>query len=654
MLLFNTSKHYLDWFVVLVVLICSIVAFRVFQVANATLPDKQINRGLEIWQMPVSNTKEEITPKSATTAIQAVLALPDHAWSTNQRQRLVLNQPKGDTWLRFSVNGFSGMENWLLEVAAPELDNVEIWFFQDKQLVSNYLTGDAFPFRVRPVNNESFVFPVPHKEGAPISVYMRISGGALTFVPLNLWQQERYLLHTAEQKLALGAFLGFIIAMALSNFFFFMFTRAVNFLLYCGYATSVALLLFSLYGFTYKFLWPESPWWQNHSVAVFANLSLMFALLFIRNLVDLRQYSAATDTVLKVLAGMMFFAIPLNLMDLTPPGTLFNYAVLLVVVYVFITGIRLWLKGMRVSRIYVFAWITLLLSASVASLMSLQWLTLGLSLPQVIMLGASLETLLLALLLAKNFSQTSDDLLTAREAALAQEKELRLAKEDVIAMQEQANEALEYKVQERTLELEITLRELAEKNQMLEEKNTLDALTGIKNRRYFDNKLLAEVRRSRREQTSLTLAMVDIDHFKQVNDRWGHQVGDQALQSVAETIQQFLKRPSDEVCRYGGEEFAIIMPTTDAEGARRLLNQIREQVQQMPLKLSDGVLHLTMSIGFNTVVVTDTCSEQDMLKQADLALYQAKNQGRNRVVSASELANDKSPIDTSVKHVVLN
>ena len=636
MALLTSSKRYHDWFVVAVILICVIVAGRLFQIANSTAPDKRIHRGIEIWQ-------ESANANSVPTDvdIHGVLTLPPGAWRTNQKSRITLHNNHSNVWFRFAINGFNDMENWLLELAAPELDEVEIWFFNDQQLVSTYLTGDRFPFRVRPVNNESFVIPVPDNGGKPLNVYMRMNGDALTSVPVNLWQQHRYLIHTAEQKLALGAFLGFIVAMALSNFFFFIFTRSVNFLLYFGYATSVALLLFSLYGFTYKFLWPDNPWWQNHSVAVFANLSLMFALLFIRNLVDLRQFSAANDNILKALAAVVLFIIPLSLMGVTPPGVFFNYAVLLVVAWVAITGVKLWLQGMRVSRIYVFAWVTLLVCASTASMMSVQWLSLSVSLPQVIMVGASLETLLLALLLAKNFSQTSQDLLDARENALAQEKELRLAREEVIATQEQANEELEYKVQERTLELEITLRELAEKNQLLEEKNTLDALTGIKNRRYFDNKLLAEVRRSRREQTMLTLAMVDIDHFKQVNDQWGHQVGDKALQFVATTIKQFLKRPSDEVCRYGGEEFAIIMPATDEKGAQLLLEQIREHLQNTPLTLADGVLNLTMSIGFNSTVVNDASSEHDVLRLADEALYKAKQQGRNCVVSASTLVPKK-------------
>ena len=130
--------------------------------------------------------------------------------------------------------------------------------------------------------------------------------------------------------------------------------------------------------------------------------------------------------------------------------------------------------------------------------------------------------------------------------------------EKLLKIEEEAREELEVKIQERTFELEVTLRELEEKNRELEEKNTQDALTGIRNRRFFDKKYLAEGRRSRREQTELSLVMLDIDHFKAVNDNHGHLAGDDVIKFVGQTIADLLKRPSDEGCRYGGEEFALI------------------------------------------------------------------------------------------------
>ncbi len=165
---------------------------------------------------------------------------------------------------------------------------------------------------------------------------------------------------------------------------------------------------------------------------------------------------------------------------------------------------------------------------------------------------------MLAFILAISYSRQRDFMLSAKEDALEKEREAVRAKQALIELQQSTQDELEYKVGERTLELEIALRELSEANRELEKLNTIDPLTGIRNRRHFDKRLQAEGRRSRREQTPLALAMVDIDHFKSVNDQHGHSAGDACIQHVATILQQQLKRLSDDVCRYGGEEFGLI------------------------------------------------------------------------------------------------
>lgn len=140
-------------------------------------------------------------------------------------------------------------------------------------------------------------------------------------------------------------------------------------------------------------------------------------------------------------------------------------------------------------------------------------------------------------------------------------------------MEAESNEKLERMVQERTLELEIALRELNEANQKLTEQATIDSLTGVKNRSTFDKRLQAEGRISRRQQTPLALLMLDIDRFKTINDKHGHLAGDQTLKSIADTLKNILRRPSDLVSRFGGEEFAIILPNTDTSGALRVQNR---------------------------------------------------------------------------------
>lgn len=161
----------------------------------------------------------------------------------------------------------------------------------------------------------------------------------------------------------------------------------------------------------------------------------------------------------------------------------------------------------------------------------------------------------------------------------------------------------------------------------------IDALTGIPNRRSFSDHILKEVHRSRREKFPLSVIMGDIDNFKLYNDTYGHGGGDECLRKVAQAIHKTLKRPGDFCARYGGEEFIIVLPNTDQQGAMFIAEDIRRNVVnlQIPHEKALPSGFVTISLGVTTTDVNVTISDQELTKQADSALYIAKEKGRNRV-----------------------
>lgn len=185
--------------------------------------------------------------------------------------------------------------------------------------------------------------------------------------------------------------------------------------------------------------------------------------------------------------------------------------------------------------------------------------------------------------------------------------------------------------------------QLEEENQRLQGLVNIDALTQIANRRYFDSYLQTEWRRMLRDRISLSLILCDIDHFKLYNDTWGHPSGDECLRQVAQAIQHTLKRPSDLVARYGGEEFAIILPQTNATGAIQIAEDIRLAVKAILLPGNTtkclGLPHpsVTVSLGVATTVPNPARSACDLIFAADKALYQSKQQGRDRTTLSSTL-----------------
>jgi diguanylate cyclase (GGDEF)-like protein len=159
----------------------------------------------------------------------------------------------------------------------------------------------------------------------------------------------------------------------------------------------------------------------------------------------------------------------------------------------------------------------------------------------------------------------------------------------------------------------------------------LDTLTGVYNRRYFYEYAENEISRSQRYDNQMSLIMLDIDHFKLVNDRFGHLVGDQTLKMIVDTCQSVLRK-SDVMCRFGGEEFIVLLPETNQEdaviAAERICKTISEQ--SLPTNSDLGPVVVTVSIGV-TQLKTKTETLQDLIDEADHALYHAKETGRNRV-----------------------
>lgn len=167
----------------------------------------------------------------------------------------------------------------------------------------------------------------------------------------------------------------------------------------------------------------------------------------------------------------------------------------------------------------------------------------------------------------------------------------------------------------------------------LEQLASIDGLTGLHNRRAFDEQLTREWKRSLRSGRPISLLMMDVDHFKAFNDRYGHGRGDLALISVADSIRDALRRPADLAARFGGEEFVVVLPDTDLDGARRVADTVRRAVmrQHIPHALSDHRA-LTVSIGASERrMLPDSDSIEALIKRADTALYAAKSEGRNTV-----------------------
>lgn len=191
-------------------------------------------------------------------------------------------------------------------------------------------------------------------------------------------------------------------------------------------------------------------------------------------------------------------------------------------------------------------------------------------------------------------------------------------------------------IEEQKLMLEMKIKELSElkeANFKLENLSISDGLTGISNRRNFDYYINMSFKNCLRSNKPLSLIMADIDYFKLYNDRYGHLEGDECLRKVARAMSDTIKRPLDLVSRYGGEEFAIVLPETDAEGAKSIAEQVRMSIEELLINHEDSKVcnHVTLSLGVSTVIPTENYAIEEFINDADKALYLSKSDGRNRV-----------------------
>lgn len=199
--------------------------------------------------------------------------------------------------------------------------------------------------------------------------------------------------------------------------------------------------------------------------------------------------------------------------------------------------------------------------------------------------------------------------------------------------------AAKVRAMQRILQMRYSLvvltRKLDTANQELTRLTALDGLTGLANRRHFDETIAREWRRAARYKRPLSLALVDVDHFKQYNDTYGHLAGDECLKGVAGSLLAVSRRPSDLVARYGGEEFALVLPETDQAGARRVAESLCDAIRALAIRhagIAAGAGHVTISVGVATMMPgQEGAGPQSLIGEADLALYAAKSGGRDRV-----------------------
>lgn len=581
-------------------------------------------------------------------------SVAETGWRSINDTSLNLGYRTEPYWIRIDFRtGDLQARDWILEAASPLLDDLRVYLLQDGEVQQQWHTGDRLPFAERAIDHRHFLFPLTLAPQQQYRLLIYAYNTEAMEVPLQLARQDVFLAQDNTRATLDGAFYGILLVIAAYSGMVYLILRDASYLYYVSYVVSMLLFFLWQHGVAYQKLFPDLPLLQQHlapplSLWIFASVTLFF-----RSFLDLPRQVPRLWLAYKCLLAL--HAVLCVLIWVLPYQSVIVLLVgntVLSTLLAMLSIVPLAFAGTRPAQIILAGWGLLLvcllfLAAARSGVIYNEFMSqYGLQ------LGISVEVLIFSVALALRIDEERNEKqralqqvdverierLRAQELALEAEKEASRLKEAALRAEKAHSERLQRLVEERTSDLENTLKNLEQAHRELERLSVLDGLTGVHNRRAFDDKLRELWAAAQRQGHPLSILMVDIDHFKQINDSLGHPCGDYVLKEFSQLLRHILHRPTDVLARYGGEEFAILLPDTPLSGAEVVATAIITRMQQHPYQWQGQRFTVTTSIGLSSQVPQPGAEMDTLVAQADQALYQAKQEGRNRWVSHRDSA----------------
>ncbi|MFC4261198.1 diguanylate cyclase [Marinobacter lacisalsi] len=496
----------------------------------------------------------------------------------------------GDTfWLRFRLSNRQGTDSvrWVLHHETSYLDNITVYFSDNDSPFQSVHLSDRKPFNERILAYRTLAFPHETTAAGHTDVYVKMAYDKADSVSLNLGLSEAD--HFAERSrgeyFAYGIYFGVMATLLLIALLGAALLRQMVYLHYGLFLVFSTLMWAALNGFSYQYLWPSSVFLHNEGFHILFLATSITALQFSRHFLKTRDNFPRFNRVMAALQLIMLSGIGLRLAGVYDPVLVLSFLSLAILAGLPVLGYIAWRRGQNYARWYALAWLVygvgLLVSVLSAGTPLFNW---GMDPLLFTQISAVLESVLLLVALA--------------ERLIAWERDRRQA---------------------------LTLARQ-------------DALTGLNNRRVFPQAL--EHYQARFHQTGhpVYLIMIDLDHFKELNDQYGHDAGDRVLREFGRLLRNHC-RPGDTCLRYGGEEFAMLVQVPREREATRIAERIRQAFERHPTQYDGAFIQHTLTAGLAPIFSADRLvAWDDIVREADKALYLAKEQGRNKVVVFETLA----------------
>jgi len=565
---------------------------------------------------PAKHLRYWVDANPASTEHDAEAALDAGRFKPVDRWPPTFGFAEGVHWFALDLRNVDHPdESWLYVVEYALLDHLDLHLRYSDGRDQRFLSGDREPYAARSVDHRHFNFALKLPIGQHVRSLLRVQTESSVQVPIAIYSDHAFLETHQRSQLGLGLYYGVLIGLLLYNLLIFLSVRDRSYPYYIGYVALFGLALACLNGISYQVLWPTWPRWDDAVLLLAIGGSLTCMVLFTNSFLELPKRQPKLARVLRIAAWA------LGVITLASPFISYRHAILLETASVFLlailmigAGFSAWRHGYRPAYYFLLAWSFMVAGIVVYACVSFGMLPKNFFTEYGIQFGSGIEMVLLSLGLAYRF---------------------KLLREQNLQLQLEATERLEIRVAERTSELNQAMGELRTANRRLHEFSLRDGLTGVHNRRYLDETLAHAVAQSRERNAPIALLMIDIDHFKRINDTHGHLAGDDCLRIVADVLRNHVREGDDFVARYGGEEFVVLLPGATRDDAARRAEILRGEVAALRVDGHGEPITMTISIGLAARDGADLHSGPDkLIRAADAALYKAKRDGRNRLVIA--------------------
>lgn len=518
----------------------------------------------------------------------------------------------GAYWFHARLRNRNSEEpRWLLVQQYALSDRIDIHLRYPDGRVLHEQGGDHLPFSQRSVRYRHPNFQIDLPPDQTVDLYVRVESQSSMQVPLALYTPTAFAELSRDAQFAMGVYYGILLALFTYNLVLWLTLRDASYFWYLFHISAFGLVLFTLYGLGFEYLWPESAWLADRSVPLSICLAQIGMQQFARNFLGLRERWPIGD---RVGLGMIILFLLLGLastqIGIRTSTQLTVVAVIISVAWIAVEAVVAVRRGYKPAKLFLLAWSMFLAGIAMVAMVAFGVLPKNFVTEYSVQMGSALEMLLLSVALGYRY------------ASLRNENE-RIVRE--------SRDLLEVKVEQRTAELRSALGQLEAAHLRLREFSRLDGLTELYNRTHFREAFEHLLSQARHSQRPISLLMIDLDYFKRINDTYGHLVGDDCLRWTSNTLAETLRPYGALVARFGGEEFIAALPGMDLAEASAVAEKLRQRLRDRPCRSGDLDIPVSASIGVHCVDTAGKNSIDAALQVADLALYAAKAEGRDCV-----------------------